>query len=56
MAQFYKCFIKNFVAIMVAITKLTKRTKTFRWTEECQKEWELIKQKYNQAPILISPN
>ncbi len=29
MAQFYKCFIKNFVTIMAPITKLTKKTKTF---------------------------
>ncbi len=56
MAQFYKCFIKNFVAIMAPITKLTKKTQTFLQTEECQKAQELIKQKYIEAPILISPN
>jgi hypothetical protein len=39
--------------IMAPITKLTKKTKTFLWTKECQKAWELIKQKYQ---ILISPN
>ncbi len=27
MAQFYICFIKNFVVIMATITKLTKKTK-----------------------------
>jgi hypothetical protein len=43
MAQFYRCFIKKFAAIMAPITKLTKRTKTFLWTKECQKAWELIK-------------
>ncbi len=56
MAQFYKCFIKHFVAIMALITKLTRKTKTFLWIEECQKVWELIKHKYVEAPILISPN
>jgi hypothetical protein len=35
MALFYRCFIKKFVAIMVLIIKLTKKTKTFLWTEEC---------------------
>ncbi len=29
MAQFYRCFIKNFVAIMAPITKLTRKIKTF---------------------------
>jgi len=38
------------------ITKLTKKTKAFLWIEECQKAWELIKQNYIEAPILISPN
>ncbi len=56
MAQFYKRFIKFFVAIMAPITKLTRKTKTFLWIEECQKAWELIKQKYIEALILISLN
>jgi hypothetical protein len=29
MAKFYKYFIKNFVAIMAPIIKLTRKTKTF---------------------------
>jgi formylmethanofuran dehydrogenase subunit B len=29
MALFYKCFIKNFDAIMALITKLNRKTKTF---------------------------
>ncbi len=56
MAQFYKCFIKNFVAIMAPITKLTRKTMIFLWIEECQKPWELIKQKYIETLVLISPN
>jgi hypothetical protein len=35
MAQFYKCFIKIFGAIVAPITKLTRTTETFLWTEEC---------------------
>jgi hypothetical protein len=41
---------------MAPITKLTRKTKTFLWTKECQKAWELIKQKYIETLILISPN
>ncbi len=29
MAQFYRCFIKSFVAIMAPITKLTRKIETF---------------------------
>jgi hypothetical protein len=56
MAQFYKFFINKFIAIMALITKLTRKTKTFIWSKECHKVWELIKQKYIEASILISPN
>jgi hypothetical protein len=40
---------------MAPIIKQLKR-QTFLWTEECQKAWELIKHKYIETPILISPN
>jgi len=55
MAQFYKCFIKNFTFVMSLITKLFKKAEMFEWTIECQFAWEDIKNWYIQAPILISP-
>jgi hypothetical protein len=39
--------------IVVLIMKLT-RQKKFMWIEKCQKVFELIKQKYIKALILIS--
>jgi hypothetical protein len=61
MAQFYKYFIRNFTSVMAPITKLLKKAKMFEWTTECwitecQIIWEDIKNKYIQAPLLISPN
>ncbi len=41
---------------MAPITKLTKKKNIFLWTKECQKAWELIKHKYVETSILISPN
>jgi len=54
MAQFYKSFIKKIAGIMAP--KMTKKVKNLFWIEECMKPWELTKQKYIEAPILISPN
>jgi len=33
-----------------------EKTEMFKWIIECQIAWEDIKNKYIQAPILISPN
>jgi hypothetical protein len=52
MAHFNKYFIKNFASIMSLITKLLKNFEIF----ECQNEWEEIKNRYVQAPIMINPN
>jgi hypothetical protein len=41
---------------MAFIIKLTKKIESFIWIKECQKAWELIKHKYIETPILISPN
>jgi hypothetical protein len=54
MALFYRRF--DIVVIMAPIIKLIKKKQRLVWTEECQKAWELIKQKYIEASILISPN
>ncbi len=36
MAQYYKCFIKDFDFIMAPITKLLWKTKAFKWMATCQ--------------------
>ncbi len=55
MAQFYRCFIKNFASIMSPIARLLKNSKVFEWTRECQIAWEEIKNLV-QALVLINPN
>ncbi len=43
MAQFCRCFIKNFTSFMSPITKLLKKFEVFEWTKECQNAWEETK-------------
>jgi hypothetical protein len=54
MAQYYRFFIKDFVFIMVPITKLLWKIEDFEWMAKCQHAWEEIKQCYMDAPNLIS--
>jgi hypothetical protein len=56
MAQFYRCFIRNFASIMAPITKSLRKTKVFQWTIEHQTTWEDIKNQYIQDSTLINPN
>jgi hypothetical protein len=49
MAQFYRCFIKNFASIMSPITKMLKKFEVFELTTKCQIAWEEIKNWYVQA-------
>ncbi len=43
MAQFYKCFIKNFASNLSQINKLFKKFEVFEWTKKCQNAWEQMK-------------
>ncbi len=54
MAQYYKGFIKDFAFIIASITKLLQKIEVLKWMVEYQQAWEEIKQRYMDAPILIS--
>jgi hypothetical protein len=40
---------------MASIMKLLCKTKLFAWIAKGQEAWEAIKQKYLDAPILVTP-
>ncbi|GJZ21810.1 reverse transcriptase domain-containing protein [Tanacetum coccineum] len=55
-AGFYRRFIKDFSKITRPLTKLLEKDTPFEFNDECQKAFELLKEKLTCAPVIISPN
>ena len=52
-ANFYRIFIPDFAVQARPLTNLTKKEALFRWTEDCQKAFENLKEQFISAPILV---
>ena len=55
MGNYYRSFIKNYSQKMQPLLTLTKRDVPFKWTANCQKAFDLLKQELMSAPILTHP-
>ncbi|GJS27494.1 reverse transcriptase domain-containing protein, partial [Tanacetum coccineum] len=55
-ADFYRCFIKDFSKITRPLTKLLEKDTPFEFDDECQKAFELMKEKLTCSPVIVSPN
>ena len=53
LAQFNRCFIKDYAGIMEPITQLTRKGEVFDWTTECKNAYQYIKTQYQNASIFI---
>ena len=57
LASFYRKFIRNFSGISAPMMDtVKKRLKSFHWTEEAEKSFNLLKRKITEQPILVLPN
>ena len=55
MVSFYRRFIKNFSTLVAPITECLKGG-VFKWNDEAQKSFKLIKKKMTQAFLLQLPD
>jgi hypothetical protein len=56
LASFYRKFIQNFSGISAPMMyTVKKRHKSFHWTEEAEKGFNLLKKKITEQPILVFP-
>ena len=49
---YYRKFVPRFADILRPLTTLTKKDKKFKWTPECQRSFDLLKEKLCGEPIL----
>jgi hypothetical protein len=57
LASFYRKFIRNFSGISAPMMDtVKKRHKSFHWTEEAEKSFNLLKKKITEQPILVLPD
>ncbi len=56
MTGFYRKHIDHFSHLAAPLTDLTRKNQPFRWTVECQKAFEDLKDKLVTTPILVKAN
>jgi len=54
--NYYRKFIKNFSDITYPISNLLKQDVSFEWTDECQKAFNILKDRLTSYPILQQPS
>ncbi|KAI3792250.1 hypothetical protein L2E82_06124 [Cichorium intybus] len=55
LAGYYRRFVENFSRIATPLTKLTKKTEKFSWTEAQQTAFEQLRDGLCKAPVLALP-
>ena len=56
LSSFYRKFIPSFAKLAQPLHSLTKKNVQFKWTEDCQQAFEVLKRKLTEAPVLAYPN
>jgi hypothetical protein len=56
LAGYYRRFVKDFAKIAAPLTRLTRKTEKFEWTEKCEKSFQELKRRLVTAPVLALPD
>ena len=52
----YEWFIDVFASIASSLTTLTQKSKTFKWSEACEKSFQLLKDSVTSTSVLTLPD
>lgn len=56
LAGYYRRFVQDFAKIAASLTRLTRKTEKFEWTEKCEKSFQELKKRLITAPVLALPD
>ncbi|KAH8300620.1 hypothetical protein KR059_003819, partial [Drosophila kikkawai] len=56
MASWYRRFVPNFVSVVQPMTNLLRKNQRWKWEQEQQKAFELLKSLLTDAPVLACPD
>ena len=56
LAGYYRRFVQDFAKIATPLTKLTRKTEKFEWTDKCEESFQELKRRLVTAPVLTLPN
>jgi hypothetical protein len=56
LASFYRRFVQNFSTLTAPLTEVIKKNAPFKWEQEQDKAFKLIKDKLTNAPLLALPD
>ncbi len=54
--NYYRKFISGFAHLTRPLRDLTKKNKLWTWTAECQVAFDILKEHFTSAPVLMMPN
>jgi len=54
--NFYRRFIPYYSDIARPLNDLTRKDRQWKWTTECQKSFDTLKQRFGEAPVLKMPD
>lgn len=55
-ANYYRRFVKNFATLTKPMSYLTKKNVLFKWTSECEENFQILKDRLMNPPILAYPD
>nr|CAE05320.2 OSJNBa0056L23.18 [Oryza sativa Japonica Group] len=54
--EYYRRFIENFSKIARPMTRLLQKEVKYKWTEDCERSFQVLKKRLVTAPVLILPD